>query len=85
LLLARRIPELVEGISKLGGIEECINAVDEGLEEGPISILSNSSLCSGLINLSDSVGHQPQDCPRHRKDMHDVTSCLAGSHLINFY
>jgi len=84
LLLARRISELVEGISKLGGVEECINAVDEGLEECPISILSNSSFCSRLINLSDSVGHQPQHCP-HRRDMHDVTLCLAGSHLINFY
>ena len=49
-----------------------------------ISILSNSSFCSRLINLSDSVGHQPQHCP-HRRDMHDVTLCLAGSHLINFY
>jgi len=73
LLLARRISELVEGISKLGGIEECINAVDEGLEEGPISILSNSPLCCGLINLSDSVGHQPHHCPHHPVDMHDVT------------
>ena len=34
LLIASWISELVEGISKLGRVEECINAVDEGLEEG---------------------------------------------------
>jgi len=55
LLIAIWISELVEGISKLGRVEECINAVDEGLEEGSISILSNSSFRSGLlINLSDN-------------------------------
>ena len=33
LLIAIWISELVEGISKLGRVEECINAIDEGLEE----------------------------------------------------
>lgn len=52
-LIAAGIPELIEGISELGRVEECINAIDEGLEEGTISILSNSSLCGRLlVNLS---------------------------------
>lgn len=52
-LIAAGIPELIEGIPELGRVEECINAIDEGLEEGTISILSNSSLCGRLlVNLS---------------------------------